>query len=256
MTPDSAYASYRRRRAKLIIDGAHLEACIKAAGEGRKGRLDHMVLLSLLEERLDVSFEKKILYQVCFDVQDRRVVVRRGPPSSEFGRSVLAFQATPDGQPNHFHRSISHPDGAHVKTVLQPLKARLVTVEIGGIKQTQELLLDKGVDLALALEILADRDDPSGAPSSPNPSAAVLVIITADGDLQVRVETVMDRSSDVSYTFLTHVRSLSRLPMFTARCRACGALGSRRVRVRWSEDAERAAARVREEGVGPGRVAR
>lgn len=55
----------RRRRAKLIVDGAHLESCIRAAGEGRKGRLDHMVLLSLLEERLDVSFEKKVLYQVC-----------------------------------------------------------------------------------------------------------------------------------------------------------------------------------------------
>lgn len=71
-----------------------------------------------------------------------------------------------------------------MKTVLQPLKARLVTVEIGGMKQTQELLLDKGVDLALALEILADRDDP-GAATGINPSAAVLVIITADGDLQV-----------------------------------------------------------------------
>ncbi len=163
--------SIHRNRAKLIVDGAYLEASIKVAGEGRKGRLDHLVLLSLLEDRLDMMFEKKVLYQ-----------------------------ATPDGQPNHFHRSISHPDGAHVKVCLQPLKARVVTMDIGGgLKQNQEIYLDKGVDLALALEILEpfEGGTPSPASSSSSLSSAAtttsssqpaLVVVTGDGDLAPVIE--------------------------------------------------------------------
>jgi len=173
MAEDPAPRSIHRNRAKLIVDGAYLEASLKVAGEGQKGRVDHLALLSLLEDRLDVTFEKKVLYQ-----------------------------ATPDGQPNQFHRSISHPDGAHVKVVLQPLKARVVTMDVGGgLKQNQEIYLDKGVDLALALEILEpfEGGPASLSPASSSPSLAsaatticssqpALVVVTGDGDLHAVLE--------------------------------------------------------------------
>lgn len=170
-----------RSRAKLVIDGAYLEASLTAAGNGLGSQVDLLALLSLLEDRLEVSFEKKVLYQ-----------------------------GTPGGQPNNFHRLIALVDGAHVAVHLQPLKSRTVTLDLGGgCKEDREILLDKGVDLALALEILepleSERANASPTLSSSSLASAatstsfsqpVLVVLTGDEDMC----PVMERAERVGYS--------------------------------------------------------
>ena len=133
----------RKPSAKLIIDGGHL---LSMRG------VDVTKMLQRMEEVYRVTFVKKIL-----------------------------IQGTHDGQLNSFHRMISSPDGGHVACRIYGMKLQKgYAHDEKGIqlkpRQTVNLVVEKGVDVGIAVELLME-------PLPHEENFSVIVLVSGDSDL-------------------------------------------------------------------------
>lgn len=136
-------------RARLVIEGAHLDAALYQFSETHGGFLPSMKrVVQELERHFRVRFVKKTLHQ-----------------------------GTRHGELNQFHKRLQSASECGIQCITKPKRAQAGSVVAGNEGEKVLVWVEKGVDMAIAMDLISP-------PKQGKEEANLILLITGDPELE------------------------------------------------------------------------